>query len=77
VKYKVNWDNGESACGTFPQVFDTEDDAQEFADSWVNEMCSRDGIDPDSEDAYFAEVIQVPEEAKYDEEEGLRPEFWA
>jgi hypothetical protein len=58
-KYKVNWDNGKEACGTFPYVFDTEADAQAFADEWMHESNVRDGCDPD--DGYSAEVIEVPE----------------
>jgi len=28
TKYAVNWDNGASACGTFPDRFATEEEAQ-------------------------------------------------
>jgi hypothetical protein len=74
VKYKVSWDNGASACGTFPQVFDTEEDAQAFADEWVMEMDSTamaEGMsEEDIEDGlgYSAEVIEVEDEPKPDED---------
>lgn len=56
--YKVNWDNGASACGTFHDEFETHEDASDFASDWVSEMCAASGIDPDSEEAYFAEVFE-------------------
>lgn len=55
--YKVYWDNGSEACGTFPNEFDTEEEAQEFADNWMAEMNATDGLDPEDEKSYFAEVI--------------------
>jgi len=60
-KFRVNWDNGRSGCGTFPYTFDTEQEAQAFADDWAAESNARDGCDPDSDDCYSAEVIQVEE----------------
>jgi len=31
--YRVNWDNGAEACGTFPETYETEDEAQRAADA--------------------------------------------
>lgn len=58
--YRVYWDNGAHACGTFPQTFATEKEAQQFAEEWAHECNVRDGIDPESEEGYSAEVIEVP-----------------
>lgn len=55
--FKVYWDNGASGCGTFPQVYETEAEAQAFADRWVAEMCAQDGLDPEGPEVYFAEVV--------------------
>ena len=72
TKYQVNWDNGANACGTFPQVFDTEEEAEAFGANWHHEMCLIDGVDPDDEEeeAYSYEVIEAEEnpEASDDEE---------
>jgi hypothetical protein len=76
IKYKVNWDNGYHACGTFSNVFDTEEAAQDFANHWAAEMNVLNDNDPGSEDGYTAEVIEVESAPEYDEEEGLGPEFW-
>ena len=80
TKYKVNWDNGSNACGTFPYVFDTEAQAQEFADNWASEMNAEAGIDPDDEDSedepYSAEPIEVEDQPEPDEEELFQREAW-
>ena len=64
--YKVYWDNGNGACGTFPIEFDTEEAAQEYANDWAHECNVRDDIHPDSESAYSAEVVteEVPEDTE-------------
>lgn len=61
-KWAVYWDNGKEACGTFPQRYTTEDEAQTAADEWAAEMNAMDGIDPESEDSYSAEPIQITDE---------------
>lgn len=33
TRWKVYWDNGSHACGTFPEIYDTEDDAAAAADA--------------------------------------------
>lgn len=55
--WKVYWDNGNHACGVFPYVFETEAEAQAFADEWSAESNMRDRRDPESEDCYSAEPV--------------------
>lgn len=69
MKYKVYWDNGGDACGTFPYVFDTEEEAQEFAGNWSQERNLEDlGLtlaeveECGGEECYTAEVIEVEDE---------------
>lgn len=62
MSWKVYWDNGSCACGIFPQVFDTEDEAQQFADNWSGEMSLIACLDPGGSCAYFAEPIEVDDE---------------
>ena len=62
MKYKVNWDNGANACGTFQETFDTEQDAQDFGENWVVEMTAVTEPDPDWE-GYSFEVIEVEDES--------------
>jgi hypothetical protein len=52
--YRVYWDNGAHACGTFPQKYARYEDAKAAADSWAAEMNAH----PESEDGYSAEVIE-------------------
>jgi hypothetical protein len=40
--YRVNWDNGASACGTFPETYETEDEAQRAATNIEAEMLAQD-----------------------------------
>lgn len=61
MAYKVNWDNGNHACGTFPQTFETEELAEAFAEDWVVEMTGLIEDDYDGE-GYSAEVILIEEE---------------
>lgn len=57
--FRINWDNGAEACGTFPDDYPTYDAAQAAGDTWANECNARDGIDPGSEQAYTAEAVPV------------------
>lgn len=66
TKFKVVWDNGASASGEFPYVFDTEQEAQEFADNWADERNLEDiGLTVNQvnecggEGCYTAEVVEV------------------
>jgi hypothetical protein len=68
MKYAVNWDNGNSACGTFPDRFDTEAEAEAFADYWARErnledlgMTDEDVEACGGEGCYTAEVIELDE----------------
>ena len=63
IVYKVNWDNGASACGTFPYEFETEEDAENYGDDWVYKMSQ---VDPDGE--YSFDVIE--DESRDTEGEG-------
>jgi hypothetical protein len=36
--FKVNWDNGNHACGTFPCEFKTFKEADEYGTNWVFDM---------------------------------------
>jgi hypothetical protein len=57
--FRVNWDNGNDACGTFPEDHPTDEVAQAVADAWAAESNARDGLDPEAEGGYTAEVIPV------------------
>ena len=68
AKYAVNWDNGNGACGTFPERFDAEAEAEEFATDWARERNLEElGLDDAAveerggEGCYTAEVIEVDE----------------
>lgn len=69
TKYAVNYDNGASDAGTFKQRFDTEAEAQAWADDWANERNLMDlGLTPEQVDerggegCYTAEVIELEED---------------
>ncbi len=57
--FRVYWDNGAEACGTFDDDYPTHEAAQQAADDWAAESNARDGIDPDRESGYTAEAIEV------------------
>lgn len=67
--FRVNWDNGAEACGTFPYRFATEQEAQAFADEWANErnwvdlrLTSKQVERRGGEGCYTAEVIDMRDE---------------
>jgi hypothetical protein len=76
VAFKVNWDNGNSACGTFPQQFTTRDEAEGFAETWARErnledlgMSDADVDECGGEGCYTAEVVEdEPDIDEYDQE---------
>ncbi len=79
MTYAINWDNGGEACGTFPQRFDNEPDAEAWAENWARErnledlgMSDADVEECGGEGCYTAEVIEVEDEP--DEEEGMQDE---
>jgi len=56
----VNWDNGNGACGTFPNRFETEEEAEAFALEWEFEMNAEEGlVVVGGEGCYVAEVVEV------------------
>lgn len=59
MKYLVSWDNGASACGTFPYEFDTYEEADQYGRDWADESNLRDfGTVAPDENCYTFEVIE-------------------
>lgn len=56
--FKVYWDNGAEACGTFPQEFATPEAAEAWGREWATEMNIEAGLDPEDPDGYTYEVVQ-------------------
>lgn len=52
--WAVYWDNGKNACGTFPERYDTEAEADEEAAAIFADNCA-DGI-WDEDEAYAAAI---------------------
>jgi hypothetical protein len=60
--YRVAWDNGAGACGVFPPVFSTYEQADAFGEDWAVEMTNTiDAADEVTEDGYTYEVIDAKE----------------
>ena len=60
IKFVVVWDNGASACGTFPYEFDTCEEAHAFGRDWADECNVRDFGNPDPcEGGYTYDVLEV------------------
>lgn len=60
MKYRVNWDNGASACGTFSEVFDTYEEADAYGREWAYESNIRDFGTPETDgDCYTYDVVEV------------------
>lgn len=59
TKFKVVWDNGASACGTFPYEFDSYEDAEDYGEDWATESNLRDFGEPDPENGYSFDVVEV------------------
>lgn len=74
MKYLINWDNGANACGTFPWVFDTYEDAQAAADNILADNLAEGvwSLD-DEEDGMGVEVVEEeqPDPEEIDEEQTL------
>jgi hypothetical protein len=60
--YRVVWDNGADATGTFPCDFDTREDADAYGREWADECNMRDFGTLDPDDGYTYEVVDVPDE---------------
>lgn len=71
IKYRVNYDNGASDAGTLPWTFDTYEEADAYGNDWALECNVRDfGCeDPEDEDGYSYEVIEVEEEFSDEEKD--------
>jgi hypothetical protein len=83
IKWYVYWDNGANASGTLPGGFDTEAEAQAYADQWARERNLEDlgFTDADVEErggegCYAAEVRWQEIGPEPDEEELIRREPW-
>lgn len=62
--YRINWDNGANACGTFPWTYATEEEAQRAAANIEAENLASDVWDEDGS----CEVISVEEPVEPSEE---------
>jgi hypothetical protein len=83
IKYYVKWDNGNGACGTLPQAFDTETEAQAYADEWAHQsnlevlgLTDKDVEERGGEGCYTAQVVAVDITPEPDEEELFKREPW-
>ena len=61
MKYRINWDNGATACGTFPWKFDTYEAADAYGRDWALESNLRDFGEEDPDNGYSYDVIEVEE----------------
>lgn len=69
IRFQIMWDNG-CDCGTFPDLYATEEAADFAGQNWIADMCAVDGDDPASEDCpYGFDVIEaeVPDEDDIEE----------
>jgi hypothetical protein len=65
IRYRVYWDNGASACGTFSEVFDTEEEAEAYGQEWADDMnLEAFGTTEPEEEGYSYEVIEVDAEPR-------------
>lgn len=60
MSWLVYWDNGNGACGTFPQEFERWRDADDWGRDWTSESNLRDGVDPEEEEGYSYDIIENP-----------------
>lgn len=72
MRYRIEWDNGAHAGGTFPETFDTEAEAEDFGNDWLANMTAAHTPEERAEgeesgDWYTFEVIEI-EEPSDDEE---------
>lgn len=62
ARWVVDWDNGLSACGTFPAVFTTKRDAESYAREWKRSMVALERTPADRAEArrsYTWEVVHA------------------
>ena len=74
MPYKINWDNGAEACGTFPMDFETEEDATDYGNDWLASMRAL-TPDLDPEDEGYSFEVSETEVAEDTEGEGWDPAF--
>lgn len=55
--YKVVWDNGASASGTFPYEFSSRKEADDYGKDWADESNLRDFGEVDPYEGYSYEVM--------------------
>lgn len=58
MSWLVYWDNGNGACGTFPQTFELWEDADDWGQDWAAEANLRDGVDLEEEEGYSYDVVE-------------------
>lgn len=63
TKYRVVWDNGH-ACDSFPDLYDTEEDAEMAGNNWRTEMIAMDDNPEEAAEAYSYEIVEVEVSAK-------------
>lgn len=73
MPWTISWDNGNDACGTWGHlIFDTEEEAQEYADSTTEEMIATDIWTKEGcAEPYWLEPTPRPEEAEATTEQSL------
>ena len=73
MTWTINWDNGNDACGTWSHlIFDTEEEAQEYADSITKEYIAEEIWDEEGfAEPYWLEPSPRPEEIESTVEQSL------
>ena len=62
VWFKVVWDNGLSATGEFPYVFEAWEEANDYGKDWAWQCNVRDGLlELDDCDRYSYDVVEIGE----------------
>jgi hypothetical protein len=55
IKYQVAWDNGNHASGSFPDLYDTRQQADDAGKNWLSDMQAEDP----GYDGYEYEVVEI------------------
>ena len=73
MPWTINWDNGANACGTWGHLlFDTEEKAQEYADSTTEDMIAEDiWTEEGCAEPYWLDPDPNPEELEAAVEQSL------
>lgn len=74
MPWTINWDNGLNACGTWEHyLFDTEEEAQQFADDITEEMIVIDAWTEEGfAEPYWLEPEPTPEEVENSCEQSIQ-----